>query len=80
MLDRLCSEVRDQSGSESHICNGTLLSRAQYLIDIERWNYADARLDRGAMNEREIRIWTDAIRDEREAVNEIQPASPQAVV
>lgn len=78
VLDRLCAEIRDQAGTESHICNGTLLSRAQYLIDIERWDYADARLDRGAMNEREIRIWTDAIRDDREPVNNVhQAASPQ---
>jgi uncharacterized membrane protein len=34
----------------ARICQGTLLSRAQYLIEIERWGYEDARLrPRGAL-------------------------------
>jgi uncharacterized protein (TIGR03086 family) len=44
-------------------CNGTLLSRAQYLIDIDEWGYRDPRLraNGGAMTDAEIRHWTRAI-------------------
>jgi len=43
------------------LCQGTLISRAQYLPDIERWGYKDVRLIRGEMKEAEIDAWTDAI-------------------
>jgi hypothetical protein len=47
---------------ELRICRGTLLSRAQYLTDIDRWNYADARVvPFGTMMPDEIEIWTKAI-------------------
>jgi len=47
-------------------CQGTLLSRAQYLIDTQEWGYADARLaPRGSMTEEETAIWTAAIADSR---------------
>jgi hypothetical protein len=41
------------------LCRGPLLSRAQYLVDIRRFGFADARLaPRGSMTERERAIWT----------------------
>jgi hypothetical protein len=44
------------------ICQGTLLSRAQYLIDVREWGYKDARLEpRVAMTEEDIAHWTRAI-------------------
>jgi hypothetical protein len=47
------------------VCRGTLLSRQQYLPDIECWGYADARLHpRVAMTADEIGIWTEAIDDD----------------
>lgn len=46
----------------SQVCNGTLLSRAQYLVDIERWGYADGRLQpRGGMSTDDVARWTAAI-------------------
>ena len=46
----------------SKLCQGTLLSRAQYLVDIDEWGYEDARLHpRGAMTEDQIADWTAAI-------------------
>jgi hypothetical protein len=46
----------------AHICRGTLLSREQYLWDLERLRYEDARLrPHGAMTREEIAIWTNAI-------------------
>jgi hypothetical protein len=37
-------------------CYGTLLSRAQYLTDISKWNYSDPRKE--FLNDAEIREWT----------------------
>ena len=44
------------------VCRGTLISRAQYLVDVEEWMYRDAReAPRGGMTEEEIALWTAAI-------------------
>lgn len=44
------------------LCRGTLLSRAQYLVDIEQSGYEDARLaPKGQMTSDEIARWTTAI-------------------
>jgi hypothetical protein len=44
------------------VCDGTLLSRQQYLIDINERGYADGRLaPRGEMSTAEIAHWTSAI-------------------
>lgn len=44
------------------ICQGTLTSRAQYLIDIGQYGYADARLaPRGGMSPEDAIFWTWAI-------------------
>jgi hypothetical protein len=46
----------------ARICRGTLLSRAQYLVDIERWGYEDARLEPAIrMTSGDIGQWTRAI-------------------
>jgi hypothetical protein len=45
------------------LCRGPLISREQYLIDIQERGYADARLPPyGTMTPRERSIWTRAIR------------------
>jgi hypothetical protein len=47
----------------SPICRGPILSRAQYLPDIERRGYRDARLTHeSAMNEDDVQLWTDGIK------------------
>ena len=44
------------------LCNGSVLSRQQYLIDIGEWGYLDGRLEpRGNMSADEIAHWTAAI-------------------
>lgn len=49
---------------EDGLCQGTLLSRSQFLPDLER-GYRDARLvPEGNMSLDEIRVWTDAARIE----------------
>jgi aminoglycoside-2''-adenylyltransferase len=48
--------------ANSDVCYGTLLSREQYLHDVERTKYRDGRAEPiGAMTEEQIRIWTEAI-------------------
>jgi hypothetical protein len=43
------------------LCQGTLLSRTQYLVDTEEWGYADPRLaPPGPMTEEQVARWTDA--------------------
>ena len=49
---------------DNRICNGTVLSREQYLNDLERFGYRDARAEPyGRMTESEIEVWTNAIGD-----------------
>ena len=46
------------------LCRGTLMSRAQFLVDIQKWGYADARLPPyGSMTPRDWMIWTNAINE-----------------
>jgi hypothetical protein len=50
------------SGSGPELCQGTLLSREQYLTDIQSWGDLDARLlPPGSMSPRDIAQWTEAI-------------------
>jgi len=47
------------------LCRGTLLSRAQYLIDVEEWGYGDARLSPPShMTREQVAHWTAAIENE----------------
>jgi hypothetical protein len=49
-------------GAEERVCQGTLISREQYLIDIGQFGYADARLaPRGKMTPEHAIFWTWAI-------------------
>jgi hypothetical protein len=44
------------------VCQGTLLSRAQFLVDVGRWGYVDARLEpRGNLTGEQVELWTRAI-------------------
>ena len=43
------------------VCQGTLLSRMQYVPAVEDWGYADARLSAPAtMTAAQVRAWTNA--------------------
>lgn len=47
---------------EEPLCRGTLVSRAQYLVDIGRWGFRDARIaPYGTMTPEEAVYWTWAI-------------------
>jgi hypothetical protein len=61
LTDRLLAELNAPAPLE-RVCQGTLLSRAQYLSDIQRGGYADPRIEpRGTMTADEVARWTLAI-------------------
>ena len=55
---RMLDETRN---SAEAICNGTIISRQQYLKDVSDWGYADARLVDKVMSEEDIALWTAGI-------------------
>ncbi|HTU20288.1 MAG TPA: hypothetical protein VMG10_19650 [Gemmataceae bacterium] len=60
LLKRWCGEMGCGETVE-RICQGTLLSRIQYLNDTEHWGYEDPRLPpRGGMTAEQITHWTAA--------------------
>jgi hypothetical protein len=66
LAGRLMAEI-DVRHPDERLCCGTLLSRAQYLPDVNDWGYRDARLaPTGSMSGDEIARWTAGI-DERES-------------
>jgi hypothetical protein len=61
-LLRRQQDERGQAPPSERICRGTILSRAQYLIDTQHWGYRDARLrPEGGMTPEQIAHWTAAI-------------------
>lgn len=59
LLDRARREAEPEN---VEVCNGTLLSREQYLVDLRERGYADARLaPHGNVSREALQIWTDAI-------------------
>jgi hypothetical protein len=61
LSDRLVDEI-DEPQAPGQMCFGTLLSREQYLPDIGKWGYHDARLKPlGPMSAEEVAHWTAAI-------------------
>lgn len=64
LADRFAEEW---TSSGERLCRGPLLSRIQYLIDLERWGYEDARLaPEPTMLSEEAAVWTEAgLREQR---------------
>ena len=62
VIDELTERMRGekQNGADK-ICNGTIISRQQYLKDVNEWGYGDARLLDGMMTEQDIELWTAGI-------------------
>jgi hypothetical protein len=71
VMDELLERLRYETHappSENGICFGTLLSREQYLLDLEQWGCRDARLiPVGNMTARDTAIWTQAIQDKHKS-------------
>jgi hypothetical protein len=57
---RMTEETRAGNTAEK-VCNGTIISRQQYLKDIEDWGYADARVVERLMSAEDIELWTAGI-------------------
>ncbi|MFW6359445.1 MAG: hypothetical protein ACOC0N_09590 [Chroococcales cyanobacterium] len=63
LLQRLHQEMLQQPPADT-LCQGTLLSATQYLIDVEQWGYEDARLHPwGNLTATEIDQWTAAVQE-----------------
>jgi hypothetical protein len=63
VLDSLVEQLRNEPVTEAgHTCRGTLLSRQQYLTDVQDRGFHDARLEeRVRMTAEDISRWTAAI-------------------
>ena len=60
LLARLKKEI-DKPGGKNEPCRGPLLSRMQYVVDVEEWGYKDGRLEPGGkMTPAETAEWTAA--------------------
>jgi len=61
LAGRLAEEV-GQPDAKEKVCFGTILSRQQYLSDVNLWEFKDARMiPIGKMTAEEIAIWTKGI-------------------
>ena len=66
LIVRLQKEAK--TTERERLCRGTLLSRKQYLMDVEEWGFRDARLaKRVHMDQKDIAHWTRAIPEEENA-------------
>jgi hypothetical protein len=66
LWDRMQKE-QNSSPVEGPLCQGTLLSRTQYLHDIEHCHYKDPRLGPdGGMTAEEVARWTEPVREDCE--------------
>lgn len=65
VMDELMARLKEDADSpspENEICGGTLLSREQYLSDVQQWGYRDARVaPYGKMSAQDTAKWTEAI-------------------
>ena len=67
LLARLETELTTDPPTDP-VCQGTLLSWDQYLVDLEQWGYQDARLrPRGTLTAEEIAYQTERTRQENAA-------------
>ncbi|MGE4243155.1 nucleotidyltransferase [Ramlibacter sp.] len=62
LISRLTADVRRPPAEDAKICAGTLLSREQYLHDVEQLGYVDGRLTAAStMTPEDVAVWTAAI-------------------
>lgn len=68
LFNRLHRELQ-AGGSPEPICRGPMLSRAQYLIDVEHWGYHDPRIEpAGPLTLRQLAEWNEAMRADQGVV------------
>ena len=62
LMQKLAEETQQPPTEDLHVCNGTLVSREQYLHDVENLGYVDGRLTPvSTMTPQDVQTWTDAI-------------------
>lgn len=64
IVNELAERMRKETeagNADEKVCYGTVISRQQYLKDVDEWGYKDARLEHKTMNEAEIAHWTAGI-------------------
>jgi hypothetical protein len=68
VMDQLLARLHDDLLAPvpgTPVCQGTLLSREQYLHDVQRGGYVDGRLPpSGTMSAADIALWTEAIAED----------------
>ncbi len=72
LLGRLERDL-DHDSAVGKLCQGTIMSREQFLIDVERWGYADGRVERGEMTAEEVADWTAAIEKSKQGRRATDP-------
>jgi predicted nucleotidyltransferase len=74
IMDDLIGRLKKDAarpGAHERLCRGTLLSRKQYLVDVQKWGFQDARVQkRVQMDSEDISQWTKAIPKEEKALGE----------
>lgn len=64
VLEELLARLRSDEKAREPLCRGTLLSRAQYLVDVREGGLRDARLEpRVGINPAQIEAWSEAAED-----------------
>lgn len=77
LAERLARETQAPGGPDAHVCAGTLLSREQYLHDVERLGYVDGRLTPvSTMTAEDVAVWTGAIAARQPHAGPKKPGDP----
>jgi predicted nucleotidyltransferase len=80
LMQRLAAETRQPPQEDLHVCAGTLLSREQYLHDVERLGYVDGRLTPvSTMTPEDVATWTEAIPSRQAEAGPSCPLPPASV-
>ncbi|HVG25128.1 MAG TPA: hypothetical protein VND45_13310 [Thermoanaerobaculia bacterium] len=62
VVEELTTRMRaETTNAAEKVCNGTIVSRQQYLKDVSDWGYQDARLADRLMSPEDIELWTAGI-------------------
>lgn len=79
LLERLAAETHQPPAIDPHLCAGTLLSREQYLFDVEQLGYVDGRLTPAStMTADDVATWTEAIPARQTAATGVpEPTIPE---
>jgi hypothetical protein len=79
LIARLSAETRQPPAQDQRVCAGTLLSREQYLHDVERLGYVDGRLTPAStMTPEDVAEWTEAIPARQENAADAPSTEPRA--